>query len=797
MDPFVGWFQKEQEGPSLCTWLKIWETNAQEMGALLNQQLQQTTAINGSTSSSSSSSNSGNNNNNNNNNNNINNTITNTTNNTGNNSSAKPYLSRPYSSLNRVLNFRADSLEILQQQQQQQQINGTTQRNSTNINTTSGGSTSSSADSTTNRDNNSPANSSSTNGPGAGTGTSTGAGGAGTNSPVTTASSTAATTTGPATSMSDTSNNPPQSTTTPASRTNSIYYNPSRKKRPENKAGGAHYYMNNHMEMIAKYKGEPWRKPDYPYGEGVIGLHEEIEHFYQYVLPTPCEHAIRNEVVKRIEAVVHSIWPQAVVEIFGSFRTGLFLPTSDIDLVVLGLWEKLPLRTLEFELVSRGIAEACTVRVLDKASVPIIKLTDRETQVKVDISFNMQSGVQSAELIKKFKRDYPVLEKLVLVLKQFLLLRDLNEVFTGGISSYSLILMCISFLQMHPRGIYHDTANLGVLLLEFFELYGRRFNYMKIGISIKNGGRYMPKDELQRDMVDGHRPSLLCIEDPLTPGNDIGRSSYGVFQVQQAFKCAYRVLALAVSPLNLLGIDPRVNSILGRIIHITDDVIDYREWIRENFEHLVVVDRISPLPTAAPTAYATANGAPKYVIMPSGAVVQQLYHHPVQVPTAHGHSHAHSHGHAHPGAHLCQPYVTGTTVSAVTTTTTMAVVTVGVSAGGVQQQQQQQNATAHTHAQQQSQNQSQSRHRRGSTSSGDDSEDSKDGDVVETTSGAQEVVDITLSPPNGLSNMSMPMPVHAVGMPASNSWSGNGNGNGNSSSSTGSSVMHTIPRLDT
>lgn len=94
--------------------------------------------------------------------------------------------------------------------------------------------------------------------------------------------------------------------------------------------------LNKHAEMIAKYGGCPWRVRDYQYGEGIIGLHEEIEHFYQYVMPTACEHAIRNEVVKRIEAVVHSIWPQAVVEIFGSFRTGLFLPTSDIDLVVLG-----------------------------------------------------------------------------------------------------------------------------------------------------------------------------------------------------------------------------------------------------------------------------------------------------------------------------------------------------------------------------------------------------------------------------------------------------------------------------
>lgn len=101
------------------------------------------------------------------------------------------------------------------------------------------------------------------------------------------------------------------------------------------------------------------------------------------------------------------------------------------DLVVIGRWDKLPLRTLETELCIRGIAEPMSIRVLDKASVPIVKLTDRETQVKVDISFNMQSGVQSAELIKEFKREYPVLAKLVLVLKQFLLQRDLNEVFTG------------------------------------------------------------------------------------------------------------------------------------------------------------------------------------------------------------------------------------------------------------------------------------------------------------------------------------------------------------------------------
>lgn len=88
--------------------------------------------------------------------------------------------------------------------------------------------------------------------------------------------------------------------------------------------------------VMSKWDNCPWQMPNYNYGTGIIGLHEEINHFYEYILPTPCEHAVRIEVVKRAENLVHALWPQALVEIFGSFRTGLFLPSSDIDLVVLG-----------------------------------------------------------------------------------------------------------------------------------------------------------------------------------------------------------------------------------------------------------------------------------------------------------------------------------------------------------------------------------------------------------------------------------------------------------------------------
>ena len=42
----------------------------------------------------------------------------------------------------------------------------------------------------------------------------------------------------------------------------------------------------------------------------------------------------------------------------------LFSHFSDIDLVVVGLWESLPLRTLEHRLLERNIADPATIKVI-------------------------------------------------------------------------------------------------------------------------------------------------------------------------------------------------------------------------------------------------------------------------------------------------------------------------------------------------------------------------------------------------------------------------------------------------
>lgn len=59
-------------------------------------------------------------------------------------------------------------------------------------------------------------------------------------------------------------------------------------------------------------------------------LHEEIEDFFEYMTPTPEEHNMRLDVVERVTIAIRSEWPKAEIEVFGSFRTGLYLPTRRV-----------------------------------------------------------------------------------------------------------------------------------------------------------------------------------------------------------------------------------------------------------------------------------------------------------------------------------------------------------------------------------------------------------------------------------------------------------------------------------
>ncbi|KAL5106356.1 Terminal nucleotidyltransferase 4B [Taenia crassiceps] len=305
--------------------------------------------------------------------------------------------------------------------------------------------------------------------------------------------------------------------------------------------------------------------------EVFLSLHEEIIDFFTYVCPSPEEHWVREIIVSKVRNVISSLWRECKVEVFGSFSTGLYLPTSDVDIVIFGKWPQLPLGTLERALRENNFAT--DIKVLSKATVPIVKFTDSDTGLHVDISFNMSNSVRAVKFVETYLGVYPCLRYLVFPLKQFLLLRELNEVWTGGLSSYALILMCISFLQQNAReNETISSRNLGTLLLEFFEFYGVRFNYRTTGIKFSDQSSFIPKDLFVKNMDRDQHPPLLCIEDPLCPGNNVARRSYSSYRVLDAFKHAYLTLSAALRP----DVE-NVGTILSSILHIPPATLDSRK----------------------------------------------------------------------------------------------------------------------------------------------------------------------------------------------------------------------------
>jgi non-canonical poly(A) RNA polymerase PAPD5/7 len=153
-----------------------------------------------------------------------------------------------------------------------------------------------------------------------------------------------------------------------------------------------------------------------------------------------------------------------------------------------------------------GIVRQGTGVCIHKAKVPIIKFVDDLTGIKVDISFENLTGVVANATYDKWKSEYPAMMYLTPIIKQFLMMRNLNEVFTGGLGGFSITCLVISFLQHHPAiqsGLMIAERHLGELLVEFLDLYGNKFNMDATGITLNPPG-YFPKIPV-RDRPDLHR----------------------------------------------------------------------------------------------------------------------------------------------------------------------------------------------------------------------------------------------------------------------------------------------------
>ncbi|CAI9088653.1 OLC1v1023049C1 [Oldenlandia corymbosa var. corymbosa] len=304
-----------------------------------------------------------------------------------------------------------------------------------------------------------------------------------------------------------------------------------------------------------------WFRSNCRFRSPMLQLHKEILDFCDFLSPTPEEQASRNQAIDAVVGVIKVIWPKCKAEVFGSFRTGLYLPTSDIDIVILESHINRPqlgLQALARALTREGIAKK--IQVIAKARVPIIKFVEKKSGISFDISFDVDNGPKAAEFIQAAVTKWPPLRPLCLILKIFLQQRELNEVYTGGIGSYALLTMLIAMLQNYYHRGTSPEHNLGVLLVQFFDLYGRKLNTSTVGVSCSGEGTFFLKS--RKGFVVNGKGMLISIQDPQAPENDIGKSSFNYFQVRSAFSMAFTTLT---NTKVILSLGPN-RSILGTII---------------------------------------------------------------------------------------------------------------------------------------------------------------------------------------------------------------------------------------
>jgi len=72
---------------------------------------------------------------------------------------------------------------------------------------------------------------------------------------------------------------------------------------------------------------------------------------------------------------------------------------------------------------------------------------------------------------------------LVSIIKHFLMMRGLNDVAFGGLGGFSIICLVTSLAQHLPST--GQPPNLGLMLLEFFNLYGNLFNRHDVAIRLR------------------------------------------------------------------------------------------------------------------------------------------------------------------------------------------------------------------------------------------------------------------------------------------------------------------------
>ena len=283
-------------------------------------------------------------------------------------------------------------------------------------------------------------------------------------------------------------------------------------------------------------------------------LSKDLTDYQQYVT----EHIKKNKILydtllENLQKCVNEVLNNFEVKVYGSHATNLCLPWSDLDVVLVKKNNNNEENETNVKLLLNNLYEHIKTKswvkefkFLANASTPIIKLTCTEQydSMSIDISIKDKThfGLKCVELVKDLISKYESLKPLTLAIKNVLKRANLNDPYTGGISSYGLILMIVSFLQTQKNygiDISINENNLGRLFHDFVEYYGLKFESKKYIISVKVNSEFMNNNDNLNFNNSFNYPMVpnndLIIIDPLNIDNNVAKSCFQFFNIKMSF----------------------------------------------------------------------------------------------------------------------------------------------------------------------------------------------------------------------------------------------------------------------
>ncbi|ESN96084.1 hypothetical protein HELRODRAFT_189101 [Helobdella robusta] len=307
-----------------------------------------------------------------------------------------------------------------------------------------------------------------------------------------------------------------------------------------------------------------------------LKLTDEIQDYYAKNRQSELVFNNKRRLQLELYNIIRTVIPGSRLFMFGSSLNGTGTNSSDLDLCLVLHNEKIEdNQTIISTLFAvRKILHRYRVSnniILIRAKVPIVKFQDNVSKIECDLNVNNTVGIRNTHLLRAYSSMDPRVPSLLMSVKRWARLNDINNACHSTLSSYCLTLMVIHFLQTCPPrilpslqalypGIFNlrvelsridldvklpafnnnnnvynnninndnnnnnndnddnNTISVGQLFMDFLDYYGNKFNFERNVISVRLGTTLI-KAEVMEKVKPENQWKFISIEEPFSLQN--------------------------------------------------------------------------------------------------------------------------------------------------------------------------------------------------------------------------------------------------------------------------------------